>query len=165
MEGLEDEGGVASFTTYVNAVSVEIPKEYVSGEVGGREGNFVKFTNKKADGSLVAYPWIGVIPRQSKEHYQSLLDTYGSEYNVVIPIYIESAANVLRVRGNENDWYTDLINQSASAGWHDVEMPLENFVQWYDKLSEQFILVDPWSSAGTLEITFYIGAIMVEKGR
>ena len=81
---------------------------------------------------------------------------------MVIPIYIESAANALKVRGGESDWYTNLINQAASAGWHDVEMPLENFVQWYDKLSEQFILVDPWSSAGTLEITFYIGAIYVQ---
>ena len=162
VESLDTAESVESFITYEGATSVNLPKEYVSGEVGGREGNFVKFTNKKADGLLVDYTWIGIIPRQNKAHYQSLLDTYGSECSVVIPIYIESAANVLRVRGNENDWYTDLINQSASAGWHDVEMPLENFVQWYDKLSEQFILVDSWNSAGTLEITFYIGAIYVQ---
>lgn len=164
VEGVDGAEALASFETYEGTTPIALPAEYI-GEttLGERTGNFIKFTNVMPDNSITAYPWIGIRPRNGKEYYAGLLDTYGAEgLKVVIPIFVKKNAENLRVRGGDAsgaDWYEELTSfDPKPQTWYDVEIPLENFVVWYDRLHTQFIQIHN----GVKEFEFYIGGIWVQ---
>lgn len=171
VESVSDGGALNSFVTYNSAYAAELTKEYVENvTLGSRTGNFMRFSNKTSDGTLINYPFIGIIPRRDKQYYADMLEQYSADYpdiSVLIPVYIAGECGLFNVRGggtDENGWYDKYVYQvdPAENTWCDVRMPLENFVYWFDSLSKQFIHV---SCSDREETVFYIGGINVEKGR
>ena len=164
---LEEQSDINSFATYNNVDPAQFPKEYVTGTVNGREGNFVRISNKLSDGTVVMYNYFGITPRYAKSHYQALLDEYGASYpdiSVVIPVCLTGDSGSLTLRGGTDAWTNTVFSTDPVPDtWYDMKMPLENFVKWYDSLGSQFIYVSCWGNPA-VETDIYIGGIYIEKG-
>ncbi len=159
VEGLEDEGGVASFTTYANAVSVEIPKEYVSGEVGGREGAKLAM---EAVNPACGYPALFVDPAYDLAYY-----TEKGYTHIKASLYIDGATLTTGTSKTAifflNGQHQFQENIPADE-WVEVQIPIENF---FDNVNgEGFAALFNFVNEGAAQdaaMTVYLGGLTLAK--